>query len=415
MNQGALTSRALRHLLDSDPAWSRRLQQELLTPPLRLPSITAGHPWPEPPDPATENAVLELLRWQIEASSSHPQPVTVHDLHLGAASPEWGTRLHELAQHVQGRRDRFVARQALLTPEDFALTLRWTLDSIFPDRLPPVKSSARQVQHLMWLLSAPWPDALLTSASVARPPVGDILVDDCPVFVRVHCGLKVELSWRLVLGAAALATLQAIPTQDPGKIRVGLWSVPHSALLTLGLLDLFPAAALPKLLQTFGPWINQTDWRALGQAGQSGQLPPSVLRHMHPVLALQAVNSRTKVIGIHLQNDSLHRDAPALRREQAYLYEVKARAAQVMLDQQVLRPVRLDRAALLVMGDTPVGPRGFHLPLDRFGSYAAQIRAETSGLPGRIQDAQAVLAQYDLTRALALLTRIIASKRMPDR
>ncbi|WP_019012490.1 hypothetical protein [Deinococcus aquatilis] len=85
-----------------------------------------------------------------------------------------------------------------------------------------------------------------------------------------------------------------------------------------------------------------------------------------------------------------------------------------MLDQQVLRPVRLDRGALLVVGETPVGPRGFHLPLDRFGSYAAQIGAQTSSFPGSIQDAEAVLAQYDLTRALALLTRIIARKKMPD-
>ncbi|UQN08076.1 hypothetical protein [Deinococcus sp. QL22] len=95
-------------------------------------------------------------------------------------------------------------------------------------------------------------------------------------------------------------------------------------------------------------------------------------------------------------------------------YEVKARAARAMLDQQVLRPIRLDRGALLVVGQTPVGPRGFQLPLDRFGSYAAQVGTETSSTPGRIQDAEAVLAQYDRTRALAFLIRIIARKRMPD-
>ncbi len=414
VNQGALTSRALRHLLDSSPAWSRRLQQELLTPPLRLPAVTAGpHPWPEPPDPATEDAVLELLRWQIEASTGHPQPVTVHDLHLGAASPAWGTRLKDLARHVQGRRDRFLLHQAF-TPEDFAMTLRWTLDSVSPDRVMPVKSLPRQEQHLTWLLGAPWPNALLTLASVARPQLGDLLMHNCTVFVRVQCGLKVELPWRLVLGAAALAAAHATPTQDPGKIRVGLWSVPHSALLTVGLLDLVPEAALPKLLQTFGPWINQTDWRALGRVHSSGRLPVGVLRHLHPVLALQAVNSQAKAIGTQLQQAALAKNAPALRREQTYLYEVKARAAQVMLDQRVLQPVRIDRGALLVMGETPIGPRSFHLLLDRFGSYAAQISAETSSLPGRIQDAEAVLAQYDLTRALALLTRIIARKRMPS-
>jgi hypothetical protein len=414
VNPAALTSRALRHLLDSDPAFSRRLQQELLTPPLRLPAITAGpHPWPESPDPATEDATVELLRWQIEASTGRPQPVTVHDLHLGAASPEWGVRLHELAPQVQGRRDRFLVQQAL-TPGDLALTLRWALDSVSPDRVAPVKSSARQERHLAWLLGAPWPDGLLTPISVARPLVGDVMVDECPVFIRVHCGLKVELPWRLVLGAAALSALHAAPTQAPRKIRAGLWSVPHSALLTVGLLDLFPAAALPTLLQTFGPWINQADWRALGQASQLGRLPVGVLRQLHPVLALQAVNSRAKAIGAQLRQDPRHRDAPSLRREQAYLYEVKARAAQVMLDRQVLRPVRVDRGALLVVGETPVGPRGFHLPLERFGAYAARMETETRSLPGRIQDAEAVLAQYDLTRALALLTRIIASKRMPD-
>lgn len=185
------------------------------------------------------------------------------------------------------------------------------------------------------------------------------MVDDCPVFVRMHCGLKVELSWRLVLGTAVLATLHAAPTQELGQIRVGLCSVPHSTLLMVGLLDLFPAATLQKLLQTFGSWINQTDWRVLGQARSSGRLPVGVLRHLHPILALQAVNSRTKVIGAQLQNDPLHRDAPALRREQAYLYEVKARAAQVMLDQQVLRPVRPDRGALLVVGETQWGRAGF--------------------------------------------------------
>jgi len=399
VNPAALTSRALRHLLDSDPAWSKLLQQELLTPPLRLPPVTAGpHPWPEPPDPATEDAVLELLRWQIEATNSRPQPVTVHDLHLGAASAEWGVRLHELARHVQGRRDRFLVQQ-VFNPEDFVLTLRWTLDTVAPDRVSPVKGSARQAQHLTWVLGAPWPDAVLSSVTVARPQVGDVMVDECAVFVRVQCGLKVEPLWRLVLGAAALAALHAAPTRDPLNIRVGLWSVPHSTLLTVGLLDLFPAGALPKLLQTFGPWINQTDWRALGQARSSGRLPVGVLRYLHPVLALQAVNSQAKVIGARLQEDPRHREAPSLRREQAYLYEVKARAAQVMLDQGVLRPVRLDRGTLLVVGETPVGPRGFHLPLDRFRSYVDQIDAKNSASPGRIQDAEAVLAQYDLTRA----------------
>ncbi|WP_245556545.1 hypothetical protein [Deinococcus aquatilis] len=414
VNQGALTSRALRYMLDRDTVWARRLQQELLTPPLRLPAVTVGsHPWPELPDPAIEDATVELLRWQIEASTGRPQPVTLHDLYLGTASSEWGARLHELARHVQGRRDRFLI-QHVLTPEDLALTLRWALDSVAPDRVTTVKSSARKEQHLTWLLGAPWPDALLSSASVARPLVGDVMVDECPVFIRVQCGLKVELLWRLVLGAAALAAFHAAPTQAPRKIRVGLWSVPHSTLLTVGLLDLIPAEALPTLLQTFGPWISQTDWRSLGQARSSGRLPVGVLRHLHPVLALQAVNSQAKVIGARLQQDPRHRDAPSLRREQAYLYEVKARAAQVMLDQGVLRPVRLDRGALLVVGETSVGSRGFHLPLERFRAYAAQMESETSSLPGRIQDAEVVLAQYDLTRALALLTRIIASKRMPD-
>jgi hypothetical protein len=414
VNPAALTSRALRHLLGSDPAWSKRLQQELLTPPLRLPPVTAGpHPWSESPDPALEDAVLELLRWQIEASTGQAQPVTVHDLHLGAASSEWMTRLHELTRHVQARRNRFLVRQAF-TPEDVTVTLRWSLDSVFPDRVVPVKVSARQTQHLTWLLSALWPEGLLTPASVARPDVGDLMVDGCAVFVRVQCRLKVELSWRLVLGAAALSIAHAAPTQDPRKICVGLWSVPHSALLTVGLLDLIPAAALPKLLHTFETWLNQIDWRALGQARSSGRLPVGVLRHLHPVLALQAVNSQAKVIGAQLQRDARHRDALALRREQAYLYEVKARAARVMLDQGVLRPARVDRGALLVVGETPVGPRSFHLPLDRFALYAAQMGMETSSLPGRIQDAEAVLAQYDLTRALALLTRIIARQQMPD-
>lgn len=148
MNPAALTSRALQHLLHSDPAWSKRVHQELFIPPLRLPAVTAGpHPWPQPLDPATEDAVLELVRWQLEASTGHPQPVTVHDLHLGGASPEWGNRLHELARHVQARRDRFLVKQAF-DPEDLAITLRWTLDSVSPNRVVPAKVSARQTQHL---------------------------------------------------------------------------------------------------------------------------------------------------------------------------------------------------------------------------------------------------------------------------
>lgn len=408
MNQAPLTSRALRHLLDRDHHLSRQVAQDLRPVSLILPP-RVSEPWPVPPEPMTEDALLELLRWQMEAQTGCSEPVTVHALLLGALTTERAARVAGLTPHVQGLRDRYRQRQAF-TPEDLSVTLRWAEQALGSEEPLSVKSLGKRAQHLAWLLAAPWPEALLTSPVLARPALGDLQINDMPVFVRATCGQKVEPVWRMVLGAAALAA--AHQGQDPEAIRVGLWSVPHATLLEVRLWDLFPAPYLPKLIQVFGPQINRTDWLALGQTRRPPPLPVKGTQRLHPLLALQAVNSRTKAIARELQEQPHRRDALELRREQTYLYELKSRAAQVLLDLGVLRPVAVDRGTLLVVGRTPLGPRGFHLPLERFESYVTRIDGQPKGQAGRIEDAEAVLAHIDQARAVALLTRLTARKRL---
>ncbi|MBZ9716132.1 hypothetical protein [Deinococcus multiflagellatus] len=410
MEQVPLTSRALRHLLDRDHHLSRQVAQDLRPVSLILPPVAGERtPWPVPPEPVTEDALLELLRWRVEAQAGHSEPVTVHDLLRGALTTEGAARVAGLTPHVQGLRDRY-RQQQTFTPEDLSVTLRWAEQALGTAEPMTVKSLRKRGQHLAWLLAAPWPEALLTAPVQARPTVGDLQVNGMPVFVRVACGQKVEPVWRSVLGAAALAA--AHQGQDPQAVRVGLWSVPHATLLDVRLGELFPAPYLPKLIQVFGQQVTQTDWLALGRTRRPAPLPGKATQTLHPLLALQAVNSRTKAIARELQGQPHRRDALELRREQTYLYELKSRAAQVLLDLGMLRPVAIDREALLVVGRTPLGPRGFHLPLERFEPYVARIDGQRKGQAGRIEDAEAVLAHIDQARAVALLTRLIARKRL---
>lgn len=131
---------------------------------------------------------------------------------------------------------------------------------------------------------------------------------------------------------------------------------------------------------------------------------------LHPVLALQAVNSRAKVIGERLRGHLPREERLALQREQAYLYELKNGAARVLLDEGLLRPVAVDRGALLVVGGTPVGVRGFHMPLDQFEGDVARAQGQERPVFGQIRDAQATLAQVN--QAVAVLTRIIVRRRV---
>ncbi|GGL13167.1 hypothetical protein [Deinococcus radiotolerans] len=131
---------------------------------------------------------------------------------------------------------------------------------------------------------------------------------------------------------------------------------------------------------------------------------------LHPVLALQAVNSRAKVIGERLQGHLSREERLALKREQAYLYELKNRAARILLDESLLRPVAVDRGALLVVGGTPVGVRGFHLPLDQFEGDVARAQGQERPVFGQIREAQATLAQVN--QAVSVLTRIIVRRRV---
>lgn len=410
MSQAPLTSRALRHLLDRDPVLSRQVGRALRPVPLTFPPIAGERlPWPVAPDAMTEDALLELLRWRLEAHTESPAAVTVHDLLLGALPVNSLDRMTGLTAHVQGLRDRYQLRQTV-KPEDLTVTLRWVEQTLSTARPQSVRSLEGRAQHLAWLLAAPWSEEILTHPVEARPTLGDVQVGDVPVFVRVTCRQKIEPEWRLVLGAAALAA--AVGAPDPLAIRVGVWSVPHASLRIVGLQDLFPGDDLPDLIEELGVQVAETNWLVLGKVRQPPPLTATSRRNPHPLLALQAVNGRTKVIGALLEQNPRRRDAVDLRREQTYLYELKSRAAQVLLDLGALRPVALDRGALLVVGETPVGPRGFHLPLNRFAAYATRIDGGRKGIPGRIEDAEAVLAHISQDRAVAVLTRLIALKRL---
>ncbi|MBB5295447.1 hypothetical protein E5F05_08760 [Deinococcus metallilatus] len=372
-------------------------------------------------DDIIEDAFLELLRWQVEVregvgngsgSEAAPAPALLHELSLSTASPQWEARLRELAHHVWAARTRFFARQTI-TDEDCTIVLRLMLTAARPNWPTRLKVSPTQQRDLVHLLALPVPPEVSgTTRWTARPPLGDLNLDDQIVFVRLQSGYKVEWEWRLVLGAAALAARHtSLVLGEAPRVRFGLWNARHAHLLPLDVGDLFPEHRLDHLARTVGRQIVETNWTALGRTSQLARLPGEAASQQHPVLALQAVNGHTKTLAARLRTERTPKRVKALRQQQLYLYEVKERAARVMLERGVLRPVAIEQGTLLAVGDTPLGPRGFHLTLERFMDFADRLNPQDAARQyGSLREAQAVREQYDLDEALQLLVKVITTK-----
>lgn len=129
---------------------------------------------------------------------------------------------------------------------------------------------------------------------------------------------------------------------------------------------------------------------------------------IHPVLALQVVNHRTKELDAQLKVAMPSTAARALIRERGYLYELKHRAAVVLLSVGWLRPFGVSGALLMVEGDAPNGRCQFHLPAALFGPYAVETAAGRS----RPLPPQARLTTWrtpqSVEEGVAALTRLIA-------
>ncbi|WP_295822604.1 hypothetical protein [uncultured Deinococcus sp.] len=131
-------------------------------------------------------------------------------------------------------------------------------------------------------------------------------------------------------------------------------------------------------------------------------------RPVHPILALQVVNQRTKAIDALLAQPMPSGKARALIRERAYLYELKHRAAGVLLRAGWLRPFGVSGTLLMVEGDAPDGRCQFHLPATLFAGDVARVGS------GRDSPLPAVARQdmwwrpRSVEEGVAALTRIIA-------
>lgn len=128
----------------------------------------------------------------------------------------------------------------------------------------------------------------------------------------------------------------------------------------------------------------------------------------HPILALQVVNHRTKEIDAQLKTPMPTVTALALIRERNYLYELKHRAAAVLLSMGWLRPFGVSGALLMVEGDAPGGRCQFHLPTELFERYVTRATAGRSmSLP-----VEATLTTWRMPKSadegVAALTRLIA-------
>jgi len=135
-------------------------------------------------------------------------------------------------------------------------------------------------------------------------------------------------------------------------------------------------------------------------------------RSIHPVLALQVVNHRTKTIDALLSAPMPSAKARALIRERLYLYEIKHRASGVLLRVGWLRPFGVSGALLMVEGDAPDGRCQFHLPAALFeGEVARAVQGRAAPLPGAArQDTWA--RPHTVEESVATLTRVIARGRV---
>lgn len=104
-------------------------------------------------------------------------------------------------------------------------------------------------------------------------------------------------------------------------------------------------------------------------------------RPPHLILALQVVNQRTKVIDALLAQPMPSEKVRALIRERAYLYELKHRAADVLLPTGWLRPFGVSGTLLMVEGEAPDGRCQYHLPVALFTAYVADAAAGREAPP----------------------------------
>ncbi|BDP42597.1 hypothetical protein DAETH_25660 [Deinococcus aetherius] len=137
-----------------------------------------------------------------------------------------------------------------------------------------------------------------------------------------------------------------------------------------------------------------------------------------PLVALHVINGHAKRLSRELEaatRAGQTRRAGMLRQERAYLYTLKDKGARVLLEEGRLRPVRVEGDWLLLEGDSPLGPLGFHVPREAFGEAAQGVPHGKGRVPGALRRARRVTANSALPDAIAVVTRLIARARVRKR
>ena len=406
-------SLALRELLVLMPAFTARLGSTLGTwsGPLPLavePAVSLGGVHP----PSLWAGYLEAVRWQLEArpgvrprSASKPFHVLeVPDVQLAERTLEAG--LQELWR-VRGtvRRGGPVSHESLRVLWNLLRAAR----SGEAYRALPARKEALALQALLKATDL----STLPSPVQLVPPVGDIRLGQTVLLFSVsETGSFPHLHWQVTAAAYVLDTVFG-----SGDLEQVTWIYPRRrATLSLKPEEVFTAGRGRAVGRKFRNALAGLDWTRLRQARTQAEQRPHA-GQLTPVLALHIVNSATKDASARsalLGPPGAPADPDRVRR--AYLYEMKDRVALAMLEDGLLRPAGFEDDTLLVVGETPYGRKGFHLPLrvvpDAFRQVQPGLR--TAG-PSSVQQARQLQETFGLEAALSVLVGYLGGRSGPEK
>jgi len=410
----ALNSRALREVVTHAPELIKETLYILTHPsfPLAEPEI---QPTQHPVD-VIEPAFLECWRWTLEArcpTASAPLPHPLHALDWAYTSPDWQRMTSRLLQDWCDMRAQYL-QDPQFTPAQLQAQLLFWQHVTTPGQRRLTTPPERRVQELRALLDLNTRAAPVESV-VPRPKIEDVQIEGVPVFVRLATARKLEWEWRLTLTLAFLAaralTLQN-GREDIPCVRLLHARMGHSQQIERD--ALIPPEALDNLAQNVGFQLLNLSWSAFNTRRLHQTLTTLPPKQRHPILAMHIVNVHTKRLRASL--DEARRNGQSsqvtqLQRDIAYHYDIKARAARVLLERSQLEPLGVDQGKLLVRGTTPLGHKYLHLPLPEFEHFNLK-GPETSTRTiqrGALEAAQQVGEHYDVAYAVQELMVLIAT------
>ncbi|MGY2896915.1 hypothetical protein [Deinococcus sp. UYEF24] len=401
-------SLALRELLVLMPNFAVRLRSTLRSWSGPLPlvvgpaiSLEGVHP------PSLWAGYLEAVRWQLEARPGvrprgAPRPfhvLEVQDTRLAECRLEAG--LQELWR-VRGR----VRRSGQVDHE--ALRVLWNLlraaRSGEAYRTLPAR---KEVLALQALLDATDLSTLIGPVQLV-PPVGDIRLEQTLVLFSVsETGSFPHLHWQMTAAAYVLDTVFG-----NGDLEQVTWIYPRRrAALSLRPEEVFTVGRGRAVGREFRSALAGIDWTRLRQDRTQAEQRPDA-GQLTPVLALHIVNSATKDTSARsalLGLPGAPSDPDRVRR--AYLYEMKDRGALAMLEDGLLRPAGFKDDTLLVVGETPYGRKGFHLPLRMVPDAFRQVQPglRTAGASS-VHQARQLQEMFGLEAALSVLVGYLGGR-----